>query len=83
MRWGLPVACMSYETVVVNQAGHEPTLLQDNSGLPPNTLGVLRTKRTKRSKKRGEMRNSLVGLENGYPSAYEVGTCYKVLFFIL
>jgi len=29
------------------------------------------------------MRNSLVGLENGYPSAYEVGTCYKVLFFFL
>jgi len=26
---------------------------------------------------------SLVGLENGYPSAYEVGTCYEALFFSL
>ena len=29
------------------------------------------------------MRNPLVGLENKYPSAYEVGTCYKILFFFL
>jgi len=40
-------------------------------------------KKKKRSKKGGKMRNSLVGLENGYPSAYEVGTCYEVMFFFL
>jgi len=40
-------------------------------------------KEVKKVKKAGKMRNSLVGLENGYPSAYEVGTCYEVLFFSL
>jgi hypothetical protein len=29
------------------------------------------------------MRNSLVGLENRYHSAYEAVTCYEVLFFFL
>ena len=40
-------------------------------------------KNEKEVKKGGKMRNSLVGLENGYPSAYEVGTYYEVLFFFL
>jgi len=45
-------------------------------GLPPNTLGVPRGKRSKKGEK---MRNSLIGLENRYSGAYEVGTCCEVL----
>jgi len=54
------------------------------SGFTSNRLGVLRTKKTKRNKKKGEVERlscSLVGLENKDTSKFEVGKCYEVLFF--
>jgi hypothetical protein len=62
--------------------GHlSSTLLHVQKGLPPNRLGVLRTKKKKVVKKRGKLRDLVVGFENKDTSKFEVGKCYEVLFF--